>query len=54
MEAKEEEEREEKRDSHTQKPVWIMKTSMQPPMIAKTAAIFKYQPANLMVGSKRQ
>ena len=32
-----------------QKPVWIMKSSMAAPMEAPTAAIFRYQPANLMI-----
>jgi hypothetical protein len=29
--------------------VWIMKSSMAAPMEAPTAAIFRYQPANLMI-----
>jgi hypothetical protein len=32
-----------------QKLVWIMKSSMAPPMEAPTAEIFRYQPANLMI-----
>jgi hypothetical protein len=31
-----------------QKPVWIMNSSMQAPMAAPPAAIFRYHPANLM------
>ena len=32
-----------------QKTVWIMKSSLAAPMEAPTAAIFRYQPANLMI-----